>query len=150
MTDQERRTRVDDLSPKRSMAQGSSAKSDHVVDINLDLDPDLMLEVDIPLDNTDRTPSTHSRRTSARTKSGSRKVMSAGNDKNCQSARSHVYIKTRARPMKPHEVIKKTNVCKINWLCLNFKVNVSCLISRSQLTSAWRMLLIPVSLKAEK
>uniref|UniRef100_K1Q2W1 Uncharacterized protein n=1 Tax=Magallana gigas TaxID=29159 RepID=K1Q2W1_MAGGI len=103
MTDQERRTRVDDLSPKRSVAQGSSAKSDHVVDINLDLDPDLMLEVDIPLDNTDRTPSTHSRRTSARTKSGSRKVMSAGNDKNCQSARSHVYIKTRARPMKPHE-----------------------------------------------
>lgn len=103
MTDQEKRTRVDDLSPKRSVAQGSSAKSDHVVDINLDLDPDLMLEVDIPLDNTDRTQSTHSRRTSVRTKSGSRKVMSAGNDKNCQSARSHVYIKTRARPMKPHE-----------------------------------------------
>lgn len=124
---------MDDLSPKRSVAQGSSAKSDHVVDINLDLDPDLMLEVDIPLDNTDRTPSTHShsRRTSARTKSGSRKVMSAGNDKNCQSARSHVYIKTRARPMKPHEVIKKTKVCKINWLCLNFKVNVSCLINLS-------------------
>lgn len=116
MTDQEKRTRVDDLSPKRSVAQGSSAKSDHVVDINLDLDPDLMLEVDIPLDNTDRTQSTHSRRTSARTKSVSRKVMSAGNDKNCQSARSHVYIKTRARPMKPHEVKRPIFVTLTAWL----------------------------------
>ncbi|XP_022328128.2 uncharacterized protein LOC111127310 isoform X3 [Crassostrea virginica] len=103
MTEHEKGTRVDNLSPKPSAVQGSSAKSDHVVDINLDLDPDLMLEVDIPLDNTDRTQSTHSRRTSTRTKSGARKVMSAGNDKNSQTGRSPVYIKTRARPIKPHE-----------------------------------------------
>ncbi|XP_062609293.1 uncharacterized protein LOC134271044 [Saccostrea cucullata] len=103
MTEQEKRERVDDLSPNRSMVRGSSAKSDNAVDINLDLDPDLMLEVDIPLDNTDRTYSTQSFRTSARTKSGPRKVMSAGNDKKSQSGRSSVYIKTRARPIKPHE-----------------------------------------------
>lgn len=113
MTEHEKGTRVDNLSPKPSVVQGSSAKSDHVVDINLDLDPDLMLEVDIPLDNTDRTQSTHSRRTSTRTKSGARKVMSAGNDKNSQTGRSPVYIKTRARPIKPHEVNRTHHLTEI-------------------------------------
>ena len=125
MTEHEKGTRVDNLSPKPSVVQGSSAKSDHVVDINLDLDPDLMLEVDIPLDNTDRTQSTHSRRTSTRTKSGARKVMSAGNDKNSQTGRSPVYIKTRARPIKPHEVNRThhlTEIIRLNILDFLIKI----------------------------
>ncbi|XP_056011493.1 uncharacterized protein LOC125679536 isoform X3 [Ostrea edulis] len=103
MTEHEKRTRVDDLSPKRSKVQESSAKSDQAVDTNLELDPDLMLEVDISLDNTDRTQSTQSRRISARTKSVPRRGMFAGSDRNGQTGRSPVHIKTRARPIKPHE-----------------------------------------------
>lgn len=111
MTEHEKRTRVDDLSPKRSKVQESSAKSDQAVDTNLELDPDLMLEVDISLDNTDRTQSTQSRRISARTKSVPRRGMFAGSDRNGQTGRSPVHIKTRARPIKPHEVMDSFNLC---------------------------------------
>jgi hypothetical protein len=37
--------------------------------------------------------------------------MFSGSDKYGQTGRASVYIKTRARPIKPHEVIDSFNLC---------------------------------------